>query len=129
MKKILMLICVLGMLCCLTNSIYAAEVVPIVPQWENVKTATCALTFDGSTGEIEVYIFGNAGTTSISGILTLYRGNTEIDSWNISGTRTASVSDTFTGVSGSTYKLVLDVDVTRNGVVENIEKEDSAKCP
>lgn len=129
MRKIIILICVLGMMCCLTNSIYAAEVEPISPQWENAQNVTCSLVFDSSKGNITVYVYGNPGTTSISGTLTLYRGSTEVDSWDISGRRIVNVSDTFTGVSGSTYRLVLDIDVTTNGVVESIEEEDSAKCP
>lgn len=129
MKKILTLICAIGMMCCLTFSICAAVVEPISPQWENVYQVDCSVSFDGTSGKVEVSICGNAGTTSIFGTLTLYRGSTEIDSWNISERRIVNVSDTFTGVSGSTYKLVLDVDVTTNGVVEKIEIEDSAKCP
>ena len=129
MKKILMFICVIGMICSLTHTLCAAVVEPIVPQWENVRQVDCDVYFSGNNGNVYVNIRGNAGTTSISGSLTLFRGNTEIESWNISGGRYVTVSDTFTGISGYTYKLVLDVDVTTNGVVENIEEEDSARCP
>jgi len=129
MKKFLKFICLISALCCLANTIFAAVVEPVLPQWENAAQVTCAVSFNENTGKVRTYIYGNPGTTSISGTLKLYSGNTEIESWNISGSRTASVMDTFTGISGNTYKLVLDVDITTNGVVENIDMEDSARCP
>lgn len=129
MKRILILICVVCMLCGMITSVYAATAEPVLPLWDNADRVICTITFSGTEGNVQVTIIGNSGTTSISGTATLYCGDTEIDSWNISGKRTAIVSDTFTGVSGSAYKLVLDVDVTTNGVVENVTEEDSGKCP
>lgn len=128
MKRYIAMLLSVVLLCSLPVTISAAVIEPVAPQWENVTTVLCSVDFSGTEGNISVYIRGKSGTTSISGTATLYRGNTEIESWSISGRSIASVSDTFTGISGSTYKLVLDVDVTTSGVTENIE-EDSARCP
>ena len=129
MKRYIAMLLSVVLLCSLPVTISAAVIEPVAPQWENVTTVLCSVDFSGTEGNISVYIRGKSGTTSISGTATHYRGNTEIESWSISGRSIASVSDTFTGISGSTYKLVLDVDVTTSGVTENIEEEDSARCP
>ena len=107
---------------------FAAVIEPDTPQWDNTIAVRCTIEFNGTTGSVSCSIIGKAGTTSISGTLTLYKGNIEIQSWELDGTSAVSVSDTFTGVSGSTYMLILDADVTRNGVVESINESDSAKC-
>lgn len=129
MKRYIAMFLAIILLYSFAVSISASSLDPIIPLWNNVTVAQCTIDFSETGGTISAYIRGKSGTTSISGTVTLYRGNTVVDSWNISGRSIASVSDTFTGISGSTYKLVLDADVTTNGVVENIVEEDSARCP
>lgn len=53
--------------------------------------------------------------------MTLYEDGEEIDSWNIDvNTSYVNIVDTFTGNRGSTYELVLDVEVVTYGGTEPI---------
>lgn len=108
----------------------AAIVEPIVPYWENVSTASCSISFSGTSGTVSCTVYGKSGTTRIEGSLVLYEDGVEIDEWPISTTSTrVSILDSFTGESGCTYTLELDVDVTRNGTVERVQKDVSKECP
>lgn len=129
MKKIIAVCVILSMLCCMCLPASAAVPDLITPYWENASTVRVSLDFDGSTGSVYCKVMGKSGTTNIEGTLTLYEDGVESESWDMT---TASsykiVSDTVTGVKGSTYKLVLDIKVKTNGVWEDIEDEISAVC-
>lgn len=129
MKKLLVFMCAISLLFCLTVQTNAAVNETISPQWINTSRVECFISFSGTSGSITCKVIGQTATESIKGSLKLYKDNVEIDSWDIDERLAASISESFTGVSGCTYKLVLDVDVTRNGIVEPIEVESSKKCP
>lgn len=129
MKKFFTLFIVACLLFAFTVPVFAAVEYPIMPMWDNVWMVDCNITFSGTAGKVICAVSGVAGTTSISGTAKLYEGKTEINSWNITGGSDAWLTETFTGVRGVTYRLVLDVEVTKGGVVEPITIEDSATCP
>ena len=62
----------------------------------------------------------------ISAKLTLYQGNTYIDSWSAAGTYRVPVSGECTVKSGKTYRLVLTWSI--NGVAQPSEST-TRKCP
>jgi hypothetical protein len=76
--------------------------------------ANPSLSFSGTTAYCAVVCRGDKTTDSISATLTLYQGNTQIDSWSNSGTFRVPVSGNCSVVSGVTYRLELTWTV--NGV-------------
>ncbi len=128
-KKFLTIICAVCLLFIHSIPVLAAIKNSVIPMWDNVRRIVCDVSFSGTSGTVECTVTGMSGTTSISGTATLYEGDTEIDSWNVTGTRSAFLAETFTGKSGKTYRLELEIDVTRNGVVEPISVDDTATCP
>lgn len=70
-------------------------------------TANPVLSFDGTTAECSVSCRGEKATDEIEVTLTLYRGNTIIDSWSESGTFRVTVSGECSVKSGVTYSLVM----------------------
>ena len=116
-------------ICCMGVSAFAATVDPIVPLWDNVDRVSCSISFNGTAGRVICDITAVPGTDSIEGTLKLYENDVEIDSWTIDVNRSyATVLDSFTGVRGRTYKLVLDVDVTCDGVTESIGTTSTKVC-
>ncbi len=129
MKKFLIVVFAVCLLFVQAVPTFAAAKTSVVPLWDNVRQIDCNVSFSGTSGKVRCTVTGCAGTTSISGTATLYIGKTKVDSWDITGNSVAVLSETFTGISGTTYRLELDIKVTTNGVVEPITMEDSATCP
>lgn len=116
-------------ICCIGTSAFAANVDPIVPMWDNVNRISCSISFNGTSGRVICDITAVPGTDSIEGTLTLYEDNVEIEVWNIDVTQSyVTILDRFSGISGSTYKLVLDVDVYYNGTSEPIYVTSTEVC-
>lgn len=114
---------------CVCISVSAAIVKPIMPLWDNTDMVYCNITFNGTNGRVICDIEAVSGTTSIEGTLTLYEDGDEIDSWDIDvNTSYVNIVETFTGTRGSTYELVLDVEVMANGVAEALEHSVDKKC-
>ena len=129
-KKIIRVLSIVLMLSCMVMSVSAAVVPPVEPNWDNVNRLACKISFSGTRGTVFCDIAARTGTTSITGTLTLYEDDEEIDSWNISSnTSYVTVADNFTGVSGCTYTLVLDADVVTNGVSEALDHTATKVCP
>ena len=123
------MLCFILLTICLMTNVTAAVITPVEPNWDNVNQVICEIYFSGTKGTVICDISAVSGTTSIKGTLTLYEDDVEIDSWDIdTKTSSATVSDTFTGTKGCTYKLVLDVDVTLKGIVEPITHTSTKKC-
>ena len=88
--------------------------------------ANPSLSFSGTTAYCAVVCRGDKTTDTISATLTLYQGNTQIDSWSNSGTFRVPVSGNCSVVSGVTYRLKLSWSV--NGVSQpDVEVYDT--CP
>lgn len=65
------------------------------------------LYFNGTMAECSVTCRGDNTTDRVNATLTLYQGNTVVDSWSGSGTYRVPVSGSCRVTSGRTYKLVL----------------------
>lgn len=130
MRKGLKILCVLLAAGFMSTHVSAAVSESMVPYWETTSSVNCSITFSGTTGVVNCMVRGKSGTTKIEGDLVLYEDGVEIYTWPIS-TNTSSVSilDSFTGESGISYTLELDVEVTRNGIVESIETNSTKTCP
>lgn len=90
-----------------------------------VPTATPELSFNNTTAN--AFALCTASTSDrISAKLTLYQGNTYIDSWSAAGTYRVPVSGECTVKSGKTYRLVLTWSI--NGVAQPSEST-TRKCP
>lgn len=130
MKNIIRVLSIVLMISCMAMSVSAAVIPPVEPNWVNVNSLVCRVSFNGTRGTVFCDIAARTGTTSITGTLTLYEDDEEIDSWNISSnTSYVTVADNFTGVSGCTYTLVLDADVVTSGVSESLEHTATKVCP
>ena len=130
MKNFIRVLSVVLMVACMAMNVSAAVIPPVEPNWDNVSRLSCSISFSGTRGTVFCDITAKTGTTSITGTLTLYEVDVEIDSWDIDvETSYVTIADNFTGVSGSTYKLVLDDDVVRNGVTEPLDHTATKVCP
>lgn len=90
-----------------------------------VPTATPELSFNDTTAN--AFVLCTASTSDhISAKLTLYQGNTYIDSWSAAGTYRVPVSGECAVKSGKTYQLVLTWSI--NGVAQPSESI-TRKCP
>ena len=130
MKKIFnRLVCTVCILAFMISTVAAAVIPPAETNWDTVRQVTCNVSFNGTRGTVTCDIFAVTGTTSITGTLKLYADGREIDSWDIDvDTSHATILDSFTGIRGSVYELVLDVDVVANGISEPIEITDITIC-
>lgn len=128
-KTIVRLVGVILVVCCMCISVSAAVIVPVTPMWDTVDRVSCRISFDGTAGKVVCDITAVSGTESIEGTLTLYEDGIEIDSWEIDvSTSYVTILDSFTGIKGCTYELVLDVDVVTDGVTEPIEVTTTKVC-
>lgn len=130
MRKIsLYVVSMILVVSCLFLNVSAAAVEHRAPLWDNTDIVYCNISFNGTSGTVLCDISAVSSATSIEGTLTLYRDGVEIDSWEIDvSTSYVTVIENFTGVKGSTYSLVLDVDVTVNGYAESLDYSVSKKC-
>lgn len=128
-KRILGFISLVLVAVCLCGSVSAAVIETVRPLWDNVNAVYCNITFSGTNGRVFCDIAAVSGTTSIEGTLTLYEDGEEIDSWDIDvNTSYVNIVETFTGTRGSTYELVLDVEVMADGLAETLERSVTKKC-
>lgn len=70
-------------------------------------TANPDLSFEGTTAVCSVSCRGEKTTDKIVATLTLYQGNTVVDTWSDSGTFRVALSGECNVKSGVAYKLVL----------------------
>lgn len=84
------------------------------------------LDFNGTTATCSVSFKADNATDKVSATLTLYQGNTYVDSWSDSGTWRVSISESCKVESGKTYRLVLTY--TINGAAQPA-KAVTGTCP
>ena len=83
----------------------------VAPQWLYMSDASVNISFSGTSGTANVTVGRiNKVTTKLEGTITVYKqvGN-KWASNSDSSTRGLSVSVSFTGESGATYKAVADI--------------------
>ena len=84
------------------------------------------LSFDGNTAICSAICRGSSSTDKIEATLTLYQGNTFVDSWSESGNYSVAVSGEHKVTSGKSYRLELAYSV--NGV-EKSTVTTTSTCP
>ena len=102
-RRILAFVLAFPLILALTASAFAAEL--------RIARFTPALSFSGTTASCSVSCRGNTSKDEIEATLTLYQGDTYVDSWSNSGTYRVSISETCKVVSGKSYRLVLDYSI------------------
>jgi len=64
-----------------------------------------ALTFDGTTAQCTATCYGRNSSDRVTATLTLYHGNTYVDSWSKTGTYRVHISGETEVQRGKTYTL------------------------
>lgn len=72
------------------------------------------LTFNGTTATCSASCYGDSNNDTVDATLTLYQGNTFVDSWRATGRGRARPSGQCKVKSGKSYKLTLEYSI--NGV-------------
>lgn len=80
-----------------------------------------SLTFRGTTAICSVDCKSGNSRDDLSATLTLWRGNTQIDSWSDLGTGRVTMSEQCTVKKGQSYKLTLSYSV--NGQAQSRENK------
>ncbi len=117
------------------GSVFSALPVDFTPQWTNISLMTSDITFDGNDGNASAYVNAKSGATKVEGTLTVYRQSGSswvyVDSTSDSTTTRTylTISVDFTAISGTYYKSVFTVNVTRNGIVESDTMYSYKTCP
>ena len=87
----------------------------IVVRWVNINKITPSIDADGTTLYPEVYIKAESTSAKIKGTMYLEKyasGKwTKVTSWRISGTGKASLSKSYSGVSGTKYRTRVSVTI------------------
>lgn len=87
----------------------------IVLRWVNINEITPSIDADGTTLYPEVYIKAESTSAKIKGTMYLEKyasGKwTRVTSWRISGTGKASLSKSYSGVSGTKYRTRVSVTI------------------
>jgi len=91
-----------------------------------VEGGTPELRFDGTTATCSVSCRANNAKDKVEATLTLYQGESFVDSWNNSGTGRVFISGSCAVKSGKSYKLVLEYSI--NGIARQA-KEITGTCP
>lgn len=82
--------------------------------------------FNGTTATCSVFFKADSTKDKAEATLTLYQGNTYVDSWTDSGTGRVFISESCEVESGKSYRLVLTYSI--NGVAKPA-KAVSGTCP
>ncbi len=138
MKKTFLLLLV-GCLCMSFASvpIHAVEFSEIEAyRWSNVVSMRGSISFNGRTGNYVMTVEGETDVSRISATATLYYKNASGNWIEIPKNWSYDVRDdillvdeSFTGVSGREYKIVLDATVYLNGYGEPVTKTTYGTCP
>ena len=91
-----------------------------------IPRAEPALDFNGTTAFCSAVCRADGTTDKVSATLTLYQGNTYVDSWEDSGTGRVSISESCKGERGKSYRLVLTYSI--NGTTKPAEAT-TGTCP
>lgn len=80
----------------------------ITPRWESTNVVVPSISISGKQISVSVYISPKKSTTSSVGTLYLEKkvgnGWTPVTSWSIDGTGSVSITKTYTGTMGITYR-------------------------
>lgn len=117
-------------------TLQAAQKEPLSPMWTNINTLIADLTFDGRNGTFTIHVGGKPEVTHITVNVTLYWKNSSgvwqdtTRDWSYSADEMILTAiDSFTGVAGREYKIVVNGTVTKGGYTESFSKSATAVCP
>ena len=117
-------------------TLQAAQKEPLSPMWTNINGLVADLTFNGKNGSFAISVAGQSGVTNITANVSLYWKNSSgvwqdtTRSWSYDVDQmTLGASDSFTGVAGREYKIVVNGTVTKGGYAESFSKSATAVCP
>ena len=129
------MICIM-MMTIVPLTLQAAQKEPLSPMWTNINGLVTELTFDGRNGSFTISVAGQNGVTNITATVSLYWKNSSgvwqdtTRSWSYDVDQmTLGASDSFTGVAGREYKIVVNGTVTKGGYTESFSKSATAVCP
>lgn len=133
-KKLSVIIVSIILVISLCVSIQASE---SLLRWQNIfEVFGGNISFSGNSGSYYVDIIGNTGVEKITATVTLYFKNSsgnwvEIPmGWSYeTESDELTINESFTGVSGRTYKAVLNATVSDNGYDEPVSKTSIVTCP
>ena len=117
-RRIFAIALVFPLMLALMASAFAAEF--------RIERNAPVLTFDGNTATCSVSCRASNTTDKIEATLTLYQGNTYVNSWSESGTWRVFISETCKVKNGKDYQLVLEYSI--NGESRQ-PISTSATCP
>lgn len=103
------------------------SVAAVTPRYVVTTRCTPALSFSGTTATCDLRVSADKGA-KITGTLTLYRGSTEVKSWDVDETTSVSFRDTCTVTKGYSYKLVADLTVTGAAGTDDVYEYVSKTC-
>lgn len=108
-----------------------ASALAIQPRWNSTNSCDPSLSFTGTTAICRADVRAIPGA-EISGTMTLYRvsGSNEynVDSWDVSGTGTAYVSERTSVTKGETYRLEVSVTVSGSYGKDTITVDATKTC-
>ena len=95
----------------------------VQPLYENISNAGLSMGFNGNTGNVAGTATRKTGTTSMLGIIIVYKYEnndwTEVGMWENTTTRPSlAVVGTFTAEAGAEYKAVFQITATSPETVE-----------
>ncbi len=130
MKKTIRIKCLLLALVLLCQFIFISQEAAAVV---NASSASVSLSFDKKTAKCGAKIVGLAGVNKITGTLKLKKienkKTSTIKTWNISEkSRTMSISKTYKVPKNGQYKVVLSVQVYKNGKAQQITMSKMKFC-
>ncbi|MBQ3590013.1 MAG: hypothetical protein II980_06150 [Clostridia bacterium] len=95
----------------------------VQPLYENILNATLSMGFNGNTGNVAGTVTRKTGTTSMAGIIVVYKYEnndwTKVGEWENTTTRPSlAVVGTFTAEAGAEYKAVFQITALKGTIVE-----------
>jgi len=135
MRKVIGFVLAIIVVFVISSSVFASIPSGYSPQWSNIGSVVSSLAFSGTQGSAGGAVDAKSGASKVEGTLTVYKrsGNTwvYVDSDSDSTTTNSYVvlSVEFDGVSGTEYKSVFEVAVTKNGIEETATKYNYKTCP
>lgn len=113
-----------------------ANAADVSPLWNGGNQCNPVLTFSGNTANCITKIVAKESTAKVSATMTLYRindngGLVQVASWpGLSGTGRLDASRSYPyGVSGSTYRLVVNGTVVDSSGSSPVSKYCESRCP
>lgn len=131
MRKISFVLCIAMILSCLCISVNAAE---NALDYETITSHDITISFTGTAGTVTITLEGVDDVNKIEATATLYyensRGNlSRITSWTYDVGNELSATETFNGVSGRKYTVILEGDVYMGSTKEYVKDSATATCP